>query len=380
MHEDAIVRTGKFRGVVLTVIAAIRLNDIPVLIGDTLLTAPATPSDPIEVIPGNPLPRNYYPANPATANTLPGATGYGVAGARRKVVIVNDFFCVGWSGGALCATALVKRLREMFGKGITTFDALKAFLGREEPITGGLAFLLVGWFIDDSRHCFRWNSAWPSDVYEGDDFIDGSGENILVNIRAHDVAADGNVKGGQLVQCKAAALITKCAAVDVFTGLSTRNHFGYFFEIIYWDGQKFNYVDEYTMAYWTIAESEGKLLTQHSPLIQTYRASDRYCVLQTHQSRTGYTFLDVVSDGTDSLDDVDPRILGPLPIRSKILCNFFRVIFPDGRVGFGPVITEPDGQDFCWIEDCSGKEHIMINVRNVYEHMKGAQVGPTVVV
>jgi hypothetical protein len=261
----------------MTLIAALRLHEIPILIGDTLLTAPAAPRSgrTLEPTGGRELPRNYYPVNPRSAARLPDQRGYHVAGTRRKALIINGRLCIAWSGSAFSAKSVLWQLRSNFKNKNTSLRALTEFLSKQEPFKGALAVHLIGWLLDDRFHCFRWNSDWPDEIFEADEQVEGTGTAVLQRIRADEPQhVGGNLTDAyDLAQFKAAALITKCSASDVFFGLATQNLFGYFFETIFWDGTVFRYVDEITLSFWkTMRRPEDeRTYTQFSPLIITYR-------------------------------------------------------------------------------------------------------------
>jgi hypothetical protein len=49
-----------------------------------------------------------------------------------------------------------------------------------------LAVHLIGWLLDNTFRCFRWNSEWPGEIFEADEQVAGSGEAVLQRIRADD--------------------------------------------------------------------------------------------------------------------------------------------------------------------------------------------------
>jgi hypothetical protein len=352
----------------MTLVAAFRIEGTPVLIGDLLLTgkAPAGTSEPLaEPVPGRALPANYYPVNPGAAAQLPGQTGYRVGGTRRKAVIINSRLCVAWSGSDFGARSVLSRLTSVFKDKNASLATMTELFSQQDSLKGCLGIQLIGWLFDDTFHCFRWNSDWPTEIFEDNEQIEGSGTEVFQKLRTSDRKyVDSNLKDdNDLVQFKAAALIANCSASDVFTGLATSKLFGYFFEIIFWDGATFRYVNEITISFWRIMRrpNDDKTYTQFTPIVISYRSFDRFCIVQAYQTAAKNTFVDVVGDGTDDLSDVDPRKLGPLPMTSKLLCWFFHATFPDGTAAYGPCITDPNHKDVAWIELKDGKEHLMIH-------------------
>jgi hypothetical protein len=160
----------------MTAIAATRIQGSPVLFGDVLLTAKAAPgSTPyVEPAPGAVLPPSYYPMNPLAAAQLPENKGYRVAGSRRKAVLINDRLCVAWTDSAFGAAQLIRELKVNFCNRYVSIDVLQQFLSSYDDFKGTLSFHLIGWLVDDKFHCFRWNSEWPIEIFEGDEHYGGS--------------------------------------------------------------------------------------------------------------------------------------------------------------------------------------------------------------
>jgi hypothetical protein len=171
------------------------------------------------------------------------------------------------------------------------------------------------------------------------------------------------------IRSEAAAIVTDCNALDLFNQTAINNMFGYFFETIYWNENKFQYLEQMTFSTWHITEYLGQntLTTVKSPIIITYRSFDRYCCIQTIQTAQNARFLEIFGDGTDDLADINAKTVGLLPIASEVMCWFFRVTFADGTSTSGPLIT--NSQEGCpaWVERREGKEHIRINARQIYE-------------
>jgi hypothetical protein len=355
----------------MTLIAAFQIENTPVLAADLLLRSPAptTGSAPavIEPVAGQQLPRSYYPINPAAAAQLPGLTGYEISGTRRKAIVVSQNLYLAWSGNAYSGARLVGEIRSRFSGRVVSLQELAGLLAAQQALTGPFAVHVVGWLKAEKLHCFRWNSEWPAEIFEADEQVDGLGEGIFQQMRAASArtTVKTNMQGdAELAQFKAAALITRCSAGDVFAGLSAQKLSGYFYEIVYWDGTTFRYVPEITLSFWTVGR-----YTQLTPLVICYRAFARYCVVQIHHTASKNTFFDVIGDGTDNLSDVDPQKLFPISIRSKMHCWFLQAIFPDGTSGQAPAITDDANTDIGWVESKNGIDHIMVNAKNIYDMM-----------
>jgi hypothetical protein len=156
----------------MTLIAATRLEGIPVLFGDLLLTAPA-----------NTRADSFHPVQPSVAARLPQDTGRRVAGAARKAILINDYLAVGWAGSHFSAGAVLKSLVRQFGSRHTNYAELQSFLStRNRYHEDALAFQIIGWIFDLEHRCFRWNSQWPHELFEAPEHFDGTGEQLFRSI------------------------------------------------------------------------------------------------------------------------------------------------------------------------------------------------------
>lgn len=131
----------------MTMVAAFRSMGVPCLIGDFLLTR----SDGAEV------------------------------GARKKVSVLFPNLAIGWSGVLITAQAALRGLLAGLGGKEVTRDTVYEVLKSDsmaELQDDRMLCHLIGWVVDSdgSGHCFRWNSAYSREVYEGDWMYDGSGE------------------------------------------------------------------------------------------------------------------------------------------------------------------------------------------------------------
>lgn len=125
----------------MTLLAAHRLHDIPVLIGDAICTAQDSQS------------------------------------LKKKIYLISPDLAVGWTGYAITASSVIGELRSTFSEKTVKRSDLESFFTSFQ--CHGMYdrnVKIVGWIIDDQPSPFLWQSSYPSEVFYSDYYFEGSGE------------------------------------------------------------------------------------------------------------------------------------------------------------------------------------------------------------
>lgn len=139
----------------MTLLAAHKLHDTPVLIGDAICTAPDSQS------------------------------------LKKKIYLITPNLAVGWTGYAITASGVIGEMRSTFNdKSVTRSDLESFFKGFQCPGMYDRNVKIVGWIIDDHPSPFIWQSSYPSEVFYNDYYFEGSGE------RYYESLLESNVLGG----------------------------------------------------------------------------------------------------------------------------------------------------------------------------------------
>lgn len=289
----------------MTIAAAYSLDSRPVLFADMMLTAPKRPGQVGRLSPTQPY-----------AETVLGGIGLVSAGSVRKALIVNDRLAVAWCGDLSSATRVITRLRLIFGQASASLQSLREELSFLDEIPLEAFCKVVGWLVDDSRTCFRWDSRSPSKLETGLEFVEGSGASLFLAM-----VNEPRVRGGseqstpqERVEFMLAARIAASLRRDWGDSATTLNGFGYWYEAILLDDEgRFRYVDGLLFSAWMVDfDLGGKVILVAPPsIIVQARSYERFAVVQTtwidHRGRATETYVDVVGDRTDPLDDINPR-------------------------------------------------------------------------
>jgi hypothetical protein len=187
----------------VTLLAAHRLHDIPVLVGDALCTAPDSQS------------------------------------LKKKIYLIAPNLAVGWTGYSLTASSVVGELRSIFAEKIATRSDLEAFFGGFScPGMYERDVKIVGWIIDDQPSPFIWHSSYPSEVFYNDFYYEGSGEQYYESvIRSSLLSGTSPNRSGHIDVALSAAhsALTHCGQAFFSEQLDYANWdrtFGFAYEVI----------------------------------------------------------------------------------------------------------------------------------------------------
>ena len=131
----------------MTLIAGFQYQDVPLLLGDFMISG--------------------------------GARGY----TLKKVHLISPNLVVGWTGHLFLAKSLLRDLHNKFNGVRVSKEELEQFL-INYPVDNSSSMLvhLVGSIIDDKRYCFLWNSSHPQRLFYESYHVDGSGATVFENM------------------------------------------------------------------------------------------------------------------------------------------------------------------------------------------------------
>lgn len=145
----------------MTLVAALKIHDTPVILGDVLITHSANN-------------QRLLPTRPDLPSML--SSGRGIAGSRRKLSLINEQFIVGFSGAVAAGTILLKDLYRRFSQKTPSFDELNfalRLLNIQLQSYGGAE--LLGWVCEGEPRCFEWKATPGSSLVRLDRAVHGSG-------------------------------------------------------------------------------------------------------------------------------------------------------------------------------------------------------------
>lgn len=205
----------------MTLVAAYRPQGVPVLLGDFLITGSQSNS------------------------------------SRKKIYLVGPNFVIGWTGRQFIAAPIVKSIFNEFGGKSVTMPIVENFLTNrpsEELLTEQqiedfdkeIPLYLVGWVIDETPHCFLWNILYPRELFYAPFHIAGSGEAKFQELITREtLGGSWGTKRNNTEQAIYSALskISELYSDEILEQMNRRQGFGYAYELLYFDGNEFRYLD-----------------------------------------------------------------------------------------------------------------------------------------
>ncbi|NOT27181.1 MAG: hypothetical protein HOP16_13875 [Acidobacteria bacterium] len=283
----------------MTLVAAFRQKETPILIGDFLITAGAT-----------------------------------ARGSRKKICRIADNFAIGWTGNLLAATRVISALRGRFRGGRPTAADVERFL-TTYPTTdlGDLRVHIIGWILAETDVCFCWNSSWPTQLFEEPYHYDGSGGPRFMQRAGED---GQRPQIGHADPVVAAVCSVGLLMLDEITWRSNQQAgFGYGYEILFARDSAFHYVDGITWAFAQACFSQqGKYMrTDVVPRVCTNRTFGELSVYQIDELNPGHDTLhsDVVTPPFDfdraEVDGLLRRLQGQnAPVVGDHLCLMMNMV------------------------------------------------------
>jgi hypothetical protein len=142
----------------MTLLAAYKIDDIPILVGDAVTTA------------------------------------LSYKGLRRKIYLISPNLVLGWTGYLRVAREIIPDIFRTFYNTQVEKEEFERFLtSYDTEQFGMLDVRLTGWLYNDVHNCFLWQSGYPSEVFYNDSYFEGTGEKYFEDVLRPDHA---KVAGG----------------------------------------------------------------------------------------------------------------------------------------------------------------------------------------
>jgi hypothetical protein len=261
----------------MTLVAAFKRNDVPVIIGDFLVT------DELQNVP-----HDFTPTSPGLPE-LPGKKERRRHGVRLKVSIVNDKLAVAFTGHIAAGEQLVRGLRKQFSTVGTSAEMLFEFLDDtcgwpSMKYRQGVERLydahLVGWIADTEPRCFQYSLQPGKTVKWVNEAVNGSGRHHFGRIRRNQNTFGEGQDKKEAVPGHALRLCSQVLMTEIRGRSTFASNYGYGFEVAIWQDGKFRHVTPTAALYYRV--DLGLTRCNVSPiLVRTFERDGDYAVLQT---------------------------------------------------------------------------------------------------
>lgn len=168
------------------------------------------------------------------------------AGTRKKICILSDNLALGWTGSLAFAEVALEFLSREVNEQFVDQELLISLLHRLDEIAPEEGDLkLVGWIVTQRHICFSWSSKLPFSVKFSDYAYAGSGESVCLQVFGPSgLNVDGiKIQNQSDIDCFLMSLIANLVREEQFSGAEINRGlgFGFSFECILHDGVRFDY-------------------------------------------------------------------------------------------------------------------------------------------
>lgn len=309
----------------MTVAAAFRIEGIPAMIGDFLITD----NDKKK-------PHMILPTRPDLNSSAFGHLERRVAGTRRKIHLFNPQFVAGFSGSLDAGSAIFAELERQFSARVPTILDLTAVLEQFNDRFSGWAFV-NGWTMHSRACCFQWSAGHNACASVVTESIIGSGASHLrsllssANERGHSEAVTQSWDKAVL---RGLTLIGGLLTEELSTGSNLEAAYGFGGEMILQTSSGFRSADKLTLLFFNIRiEIDGTVNYYASNAAAIYENRGPYTVVQiTHlmASTTGLAARDTsvcaITPIHDALEALDVAGIGRLELSAPYYFAAFFVV------------------------------------------------------
>jgi len=308
----------------MTLVAAYRPKGVPVLLGDFLIT------------------------------------GAGSESTRKKIHRIGPNFVIGWAGRLIFARPILKSLFEEFGAKSVTMSEVHRFLTnrpREELLTAKqtdelndreIPLLLLGWIIDENPHCFLWNITYPEELFYAPFHLVGSGETKFRQLVTRE--SMGGSWGKNRDNINQAILSALANAAELYSDenlerMNRKKGFGYGYELLYFDGNEFRYLDNVAFLGMDILlnPKDWTGRTQGYDVWYRYSSLGDAAFLQSNNLKTGNITFEVIHPAFDQkLSDASLNITAG-SFRSDYYCIYLRLQTQSGESYLSSLVLSDKG-------------------------------------
>jgi hypothetical protein len=254
----------------MTLVAAFKIESVPVLVGDLLITeGPGT------------SPHNFLPTRPDLTTTS--SEERRRSGVRRKVLLLGrGKLIVGFTGTVEAGAILFKDLARRFSDDVPSpedltfaFQLFNIHLWRRATV--------VGWLADPEPRCFTWSARPGSQVDWVTHAILGSGADHFARIilSADNAGHSDNFTPTELARYVAITKATTVLGNELSAAGTLQNNYGYCLEVATWNGTHFEFVDTLTFSFYNALIGPGDRNQIQPVMLRIYNHQDRFSIVQT---------------------------------------------------------------------------------------------------
>jgi hypothetical protein len=311
------------------------------------------------------------------------------SGLRKKIHLLSSNLAVGWTGAFVTAKTVLTDLHQEFRESRLTHKDVEYFLSHyPHSELGSGAAHLVGWVVDDKPRCFLWNSESPERLHYDDNIADGTGEETFRAILASGGGSGATSPSASKLDAAvryALFVSSHLMSDEVLEKRNQRAGFGHAYEILYYNGTEFRYVNKVIYSFCDLNLISD--FQSRKPVIYTFfrysniDAHSNHSILEVckleRDDRTFHLITPIFETGRGEVEYVAST--GVFENRGftsidYYLCLLVRYLTRSNDVFLLPVIIPPNSQDPPAVIRTFGKQtHIALHVQyllNTYKKFR----------
>jgi hypothetical protein len=247
----------------MTLIAAISVDDWPILLGDLLLVSEIAPSGRLALPTVGELPDNLE---------LSGA--YRVTGSAQKVCIINSRLVVACAGRLVYAREIIRKMKKFFARNSPDKRSLERFFkSQHSKYMKEMQFICL-YFSNDRLWVFVANAVKIETETFGDCYIGGTGAGEFIEMLYGEVGQGfvgarelATLSGPQKAICVGLMFTGHMLAKEIADGANFSSYYGGGMEIATYQNDTFKKVDEVLHLFWRYDEEKYDRLFRLIPIL-----------------------------------------------------------------------------------------------------------------
>ena len=227
----------------MTVIAAWKDRDVPILIGDFIVS-----------IQGSSKFSNIaIPSRDDLDRLLPESDKRNIVDLCQKVYCISPTFAVACAGSKPIARQIIRRLQNQYRDRAPSLVEVRNHFRRLSYSQRKYGYsVFLGWIVEGQEmHGFRWDSRSPKEFELGDTFVDGSGYNHLKEVLTVSLIGNDPLEA-------ALGRVAVLLKDEVLYGSQLWHLFGGGFEIAHFGDSGFSIIPSATFIFLQIEETKNE--------------------------------------------------------------------------------------------------------------------------
>lgn len=226
------------------------------------------------------------------------------AGLKKKICRIGSNLAIGWTGHRLAAEIVIKQLDQYCCEHKISQSTLEEFFTTFN--TADLCQLsvhIIGWLITDTENCpFLWNSEYPGELFYDHPIFDGTGADVVAqqvgsgfrgNFTDHTPLPDMPLTATLRVA-------TELMKDEITDKINQTMGFGHAYEILYWNGERWEYLDNIAYLVITIRLNEQEIAESYeiTGSIYKYSTHGEFAVTEHFRLKDNHHHISIITPPT----------------------------------------------------------------------------------